>query len=80
VKSGFPPVIVVLQLEWPESAEMLVRLIVPTRCEPEEGLSTVKDTGEEAPGYRLDEIVAWSVTAELEPTVAVPVPEPVVVK
>jgi len=29
---------------------MLDRVTVPTRCEPEEGLSTVSDTGEEEPG------------------------------
>ena len=50
VKSGLLPPIAVLQPEWPESTEMLDRVIVPTRCEPEEGLSTVNVTGEEEPG------------------------------
>ena len=64
----------------PASTEMLARLTVPTRWTPEAGLSTVKVTGDEEPGYRLDEIVACSVTLELEPTLAEPVPEPLDVK
>jgi hypothetical protein len=59
---------------------MLPSEIVPTRCEPDDGLSTVNETGDEDPGYRLDPTVACNVTAELEPTVPVPVPDPVVVK
>ena len=31
VKSGFSPLILVLQPEWPASTEMLARLTVPTR-------------------------------------------------
>ena len=49
-KSGVPPPIVVLQVEWPASTVILVRVIVPTRWAPLDGLSTVKETGEEAPG------------------------------
>jgi hypothetical protein len=59
---------------------MLESEIVPTCCCPWEGLSTVKVTGEEVPGYRLPVTVACRVTAELEPTAAVPVPVPLVVK
>jgi hypothetical protein len=80
VKSGLPPLIVVLQLECAPSTEMLERLTVPTRWTPEEGLSTVKVTGEDEPGYRFDEIEACSVTDEAEPTAADPVPEPFEVK
>ena len=43
-------------------------------------MSTVKVTGEEEPGKRFPVIVACSVTDELEPTVAEPVPEPLDVK
>jgi hypothetical protein len=70
----------VLQPEWPASAVTLERLSVPTRCTPEDGLSTVKVTGEEEPGNRFELIVACSVTAELEPTLALPVPDPLDVK
>jgi hypothetical protein len=59
---------------------MLARVTVPTRWTPEDGLSTVKETGDEEPGKRLLAIVACSVTAELEPAVAVPVPDPLDVK
>ena len=54
--------------------------IVPTRWVPDDGLSTVKETGEDDPGKRLEETVAFRVTAAADPTEAVPVPEPVVVK
>ena len=37
---------------------MLASVIVPTRWLPEEGLSIVNETGDEAPGYRFEEIVA----------------------
>lgn len=50
LKSGLPPEIAVLQVECPASTVMLDRLTVPTRCEPEDGLSTVSETGEEEPG------------------------------
>jgi hypothetical protein len=58
VKSGLPPLIVVLQVEWAPSTEMLARLTVPTRWTPEDGLSTVNVTGEDEPGKRFEEIVA----------------------
>ncbi len=50
VKSGLPPEITVLQLECPESTLMLASVTVPTRCTPEDGLSTVNVTGDEEPG------------------------------
>ena len=50
VKSGLPPLIAVLQPEWPASAVMLASEIVPTRWAPEDGLSTVNETLEDEPG------------------------------
>ena len=44
VKSGVPPVITTLQVEWPASTVIPVRLMVPTRWAPADGLSTVKET------------------------------------
>jgi hypothetical protein len=40
----------------------------------------VNETVLEVPGYSVLALVPWIVSAELAPTVAVPVPEPLVVK
>ena len=50
VKSGLPPVMTTLQVEWPASTVIPVSVIVPTRWAPPDGLSTVKETCEEEPG------------------------------
>jgi hypothetical protein len=54
--------------------------ITLTRWEPAEGLSTVKLTVELVPGKSDVAAVPLRITAELVPTVAEPVPEPVVLK
>jgi hypothetical protein len=43
-------------------------------------LSTVKEIVLEVPGYRVLPLVPWMVSGVLPPTVADPVPEPLVVK
>jgi hypothetical protein len=47
---------------------------------PDEGLSAVNETLVDVPGYSEPLVLPWMVSAELVPTDAVPVPEPLVVK
>jgi hypothetical protein len=55
------------------------RWIVPSCWWPDEGLSTVNEIVLVVPGYSVLALLPWIVSAELVPTVAVPVPEPLVV-
>jgi len=70
----------ITQALWAASVVTLSRWISLTRWEPDEGLSTVKLTVVLVPGKSEVPVVPWIVTAELVPTVAEPVPEPVEVK
>jgi hypothetical protein len=70
----------ITQALWAASVVTLSSWIALTRWEPAEGLSTVKLTVVLVPGKSAVAVVPWMVTAELVPTVAEPVPEPVLVK
>src|SRR5690242_17504421 len=76
---SWPLAHVVPEKAWSQ-ATTEARWIVPTRCLPGDGLSAVNVTVLDTPGYNVLADEPWRVTAELVPTAAVPVPEPVVVK